>query len=204
MYTFQKRTLWINGSEIPIIIFLKNGTIIGWATNTSCADGPLPTTIEELFPNGALCFLIALYMNNLDFFQRHRNLPTPRSFVEFLRHHMPAEIKHGQFEEKSIPIITRLLRIQIEVITSRPDIMPTTRYGSGQRLHPVLLDVVNGHYVVPGIDVPLVIPPSHQTEFALSPTIECRTCTFVNPRGIQNCNMCGEGFGNARPLTRLG
>lgn len=189
----RQRTLKIDGCDIIVIEFLSGSRTIGWATNTSCSDGPLPTTLESLIPNGALCFLIALYMNNLQIFQQR--YATPCALVEFLRRYMPAEISHGQFEAKSFPSVAGLLDVQIEVRTNRPDIVPNTTYGNGMVLRPVTLDITNGHYVVPGIDAPLDSTPPQKQVIDTQPVEKaCPTCTFVNSANSPNCVMCGKKF----------
>jgi len=200
----RTRTLNIEGCDIIVIEFRSGSRTIGWATNSSCGDGPLPTTLGEVFPIGALCFLIALYMSNLQFFQQ-KNMQTPRALVEFLRRFMPAEISHGQFEAHSFPSVAGLLDVQFEVRTSRPDIAPNTSYGNGQRLQPVHLDVATGHYMVPSIDVqPITTPPRKQIVVAPPVLRVCPACTFENPANVTNCEVCGEGFNGSRPYTPLG
>lgn len=182
--------------QIRILHFTCDGKSVGWATNTSCGNGRLPYTLEEVFQTGALCFVIALFMNNMLFFQQEKKMSTPCSLISVLQKHIPKEIEHGQLEEKHFQTIARILDVKFSVKIICPTRLQSVLYGSGTLLRPVTLDIKKGHYIVPGIDVPFL------PDVPLQKT--CPSCTFVNLDKASYCDVCGEGFGNTRPRTLIG
>ena len=182
------------GTDLTIVVFKQDGKT-SWATNTSCGDGSAPTTIASFFPNGALCGIIALFMANIQYFQE-KGIHTPFALCQALRD--VVNVSHGQLEQKDMTSIANHFNVTFLVTNTHPEIQPDFVCGDNdtKEINGIVIDLTNGHYVVPHIDGPLKIVKSKQKE--------CDACTYLNVATATNCAICGNGFGDNRPINMLG
>lgn len=191
--TYQKETHIVEGdSQITVLVFRdRNGRIIGWATNTSAGIGPLPTTIAGFFPNGALCYLIALFMCNISFFWE-KGMMMPQHFISFVQENRIGHIDAHQLFERDD--FTKLATVLDVVLTVEPDLSHlegASVFGTSGKpvLEKVHLRVRDRHYVVPVLDD---TPEEKKAQSVSAPLAEiaCSVCTFLNSGEKNECDMC--------------
>jgi hypothetical protein len=179
-------------SQITVLVFRDHdGHVIGWATNTSAGQGALPTTIPDFFPNGALCYLIALFMRNIFFFWE-KGMMLPYDFISFVRENKIGDINgHKLFDRDDFIKLAASLRVVLTIENDFSRLEGASVFGTPG--YPVLekvhLRVRDRHYIVPVLDD---MPEEKKTRSISAPLekIACGVCTFLNPADTKNCGVC--------------